>query len=202
LAIVRHVVELHHGTVQAASPGEGNGATFTVTLPRFRADTAQGKGPSLERGRTNGEARDADEPLDLDGLRVLVVEDDRDTRDPLVEMLRTTGADVRAAETAAEAMQIFEEFRPELLLSDIGMPIENGHGLIRRIRALGPERGGDVRALALTAMASVKDRDEAIAAGFNMHLAKPFGFNELTATLLTLLHRRRVWERRARRDTP
>ena len=202
LAIVRHVVELHHGTVQAASSGEGNGATFTVTLPPFRVDTARGSVLGLERVRAKPESRDAAEPLDLDGLRVLVVEDDPDTREPLVEMLRTTGADVRAAGSAAEAMQIFEEFRPQLLLSDIGMPAEDGHGLIRRIRALGPERGGDVRALALTAMASAKDRDEAIAAGFNMHLAKPFGFDELTAALLTLLHRRRVLERRARRDTP
>jgi len=201
LAIVQHVVEQHHGTVQAASPGEGNGATFTVTLPLFRADTERGTVPGLEQVRAAAESRDAAAPLDLNGLRVLVVEDDRDTRDPLVEMLSATGADVRAAGSAAEAMPIFEEFRPELLLSDIGMPTEDGHGLIRRIRALGPERGGDVRALALTAMASAKDRDEAIAAGFNMHLAKPFGFAELTAALLTLLHRRRVFERRGR-DTP
>ena len=202
LAIVRHVVEQHHGTVQAASPGEGNGATFTVTIPLFRADTARDNAHGLERVRATAESRDAAEPLDLDGLRVLVVEDDRDTRDPLVEMLRTSGADVRAAGSAAEAMQIFDGFRPELLLSDIGMPAEDGHGLIRRIRALGPERGGEVRALALTAMASAKDRDEAIAAGFDMHLAKPFGFDELTTALLTVLHRRRLIERRARRDTP
>jgi two-component system CheB/CheR fusion protein len=135
-------------------------------------------------------------------MRVLVVEDDRETREPLVEMLTTTGAEVRAAASAAEAMEIFDGFRPQILLSDIGMPTENGHSLIRRIRALGPAQGGDVRALALTAMASAKDRDEALAAGFNMHLAKPIGFDELTEALLTLLHRRRVFERRARRDTP
>jgi CheY-like chemotaxis protein len=144
----------------------------------------------------------AAQPLDLDGLRVLVVEDDPETREPLVEMLRTIGAEVRAAATAAQAMQIFEEFRPHLLLSDIGMPTEDGHSLIRRIRDLGPARGGDVRALALTAMASVKDRRQAIAAGFNLHLAKPIGFAELTEALLTLLNRRRASERRARPDTP
>jgi CheY-like chemotaxis protein len=156
----------------------------------------------LERERASATSRDPAQPLDLDGLRILVVEDDRDTREPLVEMLRTTGAEVRAATSAAEAMQTFEEFRPQLLLSDVGMPAEDGHSLIRRIRDLGPARGGDVRALALTAMASVKDREEALAAGFNLHLAKPIGFDELTEALLTLLHRRRVFERRARRDTP
>ena len=114
----------------------------------------------------------------------------------------TIGAEVRAAATAAQAMQIFEEFRPHLLLSDIGMPTEDGHSLIRRIRELSPARGGDVRALALTAMASVKDRRQAIAAGFNLHLAKPIGFAELTEALLTLLNRRRASERRARPDTP
>jgi two-component system CheB/CheR fusion protein len=202
LAIVRHVVELHHGTVQAASVGENTGATFTVTLPLFRAETVRGGVQRLERVSAGDAPGDGVEPLDLDGLRILVVEDDRETREPLVEMLSTTGAEVRAAASAAEAMQIFEGFRPQVLLSDIGMPSEDGHSLIRRIRALGSERGGDVRALALTAMASARDRDDAIAAGFNMHLAKPIGFDELTAALLTLLHRRRVFERRARRDTP
>ena len=97
-------------------------------------------------------------------------------------------------------MQILEAFRPHILMSDIGMPTEDGHSLIRRIRALGPARGGDVRALALTAMASGKDREEALAAGFDMHLAKPIGFDDLTEALHTLLYRRRVSERRARRD--
>lgn len=202
LPIVQHVVEQHHGTVHGTSPGEGQGATFTVTLPLFMDTAVRGGVHGLERVRASTASRDPAQPLDLDGLRVLVVEDDRDTREPLVEMLRTTGAEVRAATTAAEAMQTFEEFRPQLLLSDIGMPVEDGHSLIRRIRNLGPGRGGDVHALALTAMASVKDREEALAAGFNLHLAKPIGFDELTEALLTLLHRRRAFERRARRDTP
>ena len=202
LAIVHHVVELHHGTVHAASLGENNGATFTVTLPLFRAETVRGGAHRLERLSASAVPRDGAEPLELDGLRVLVVDDDRDTRDPLVEMMITTGAEVRAASSAAEAMQIFEEFRPQVVLSDIGMPTEDGHALIRRIRALEPAAGGAVRAVALTAMASARDRDEALAAGFDMHLAKPIGFDELTAALLTLLHRRRVFERRARRDTP
>ncbi|HXM38219.1 MAG TPA: chemotaxis protein CheB [Gemmatimonadales bacterium] len=196
LAIVRHVVEQHHGTVQAMSPGAGQGATFTVTLPVLMDAGVQSEVDGLE-GVSGSEApREPVQPLDLSGLRVLVVEDDADTRAPLVEMLSTTGAEVRAATSAAEALQIFKEFRPQLLLSDIGMPTEDGHSLIRRIRELGPARGGDVRALALTAMASAKDRDQALAAGFNMHLAKPIGFAELAEALLTLLHRRRATERK------
>ena len=198
LAIVRHVVEQHHGTVQATSPGVAQGATFTVTLPLFLGDAVRGGVLGLERVRGSTESRDAAEPLDLHGLRVLVIDDDQDTREPLVEMLSGTGAEVRAATSAAEAMQIFEESRPQLIVSDIGMPVEDGLSLMRRIRAMGPARGGDVRALALTALASIKDREEALAAGFNMHLAKPIGFDELTEALHALVQRRRVVERRAK----
>jgi CheY-like chemotaxis protein/anti-sigma regulatory factor (Ser/Thr protein kinase) len=200
LAIVRHVVEQHHGTVYASSPGEGQGATFTVKLPLFLGDAARGGVLGLERVRARMESRDAAEPLALNGMRVLVVDDDRDTREPLVEMLSSTGADVRAAMSAADAIGMFEEFRPQLIVSDIGMPEEDGLSLMRRIRALGPHGGGDVRALALTAMASVKDREDALAAGFNMHLAKPIGFDELTEALHALVQRRRVVERRVKRN--
>jgi two-component system CheB/CheR fusion protein len=202
LAIVRHVVEQHQGTVQAASPGPGMGATFTVTLPVLMDAAVETEVANLERQRASKASRAPAQPLDLKGIRILVVEDDHETREPLVEMLNATGAEVRAAMSAAEAMQIFEEFRPQLVLSDIGMPSEDGHSLIRRIRELGPGRGGDVRALALTAMASEKDRQQALAAGFNMHVAKPVGFDELAEALLTLLHRRRAAERRGRPDAP
>ncbi|MFN2571813.1 MAG: ATP-binding protein [Gemmatimonadales bacterium] len=200
LAIVRHVVEQHHGTVRAASRGEGQGATFTVTLPLYLGDAARGTFLGLERGRAGSAPRDGT-PLDLNGMRVLVVDDDRDTREPLVEMLSGAGAVVRAAGSAAEAMEMFEEFRPHVVVSDIGMPHEDGLSLMRSIRALGSERGGDVRALALTAMAAVKDREEALAAGFNMHLAKPIAFDDLAEALHALLRRRRVVERRAKRST-
>jgi two-component system, chemotaxis family, CheB/CheR fusion protein len=202
LAIVRHVVEQHKGTVEGASPGPGQGATFTVTLPVVLEPALAGATDALGPVRVKRAPRAAAQLLDLDGLRVLVVEDDPETRDPLVEMLRSSGAEVRAATSASQAMQIFQEFRPQVLLSDIGMPTEDGHSLIRRIRELGPAGGGDVRALALTAMASARDRQAALAAGFNMHLAKPIGFDELTDALLTLLNRRRGSERRARPDTP
>ena len=200
LAIVQHVVEQHHGTVHAASPGLGKGATFTVTLPLFLGDAVRGGGLGLERIRSGTDSRDDAQPLDLNGLRILLVDDDEDTREPLVEMLGSTGAEIRPAKSAADAMQMFEEFRPQLVVSDIGMPGEDGLSLMRRIRALGPARGGDVRALALTAMASVKDREEALAAGFTMHLAKPIGFDELAEALHALVQRRRVIERRAKRQ--
>jgi two-component system CheB/CheR fusion protein len=201
LAIVRHVVEQHHGTVRASSPGEGKGATLIVTLPLFLGDAVRGGMLGLERVRASTDGRDPVPPLDLTSVRILVVDDDPDTREPLLEMLTGTGADVRAASSAAEAMRVFEEFHPQLVLSDIGMPEEDGLSLMRRIRALDPAHGGDVRALALTAMASVKDREEALAAGFNMHVAKPIGFDELTEALRALVQRRRVIERRVKRST-
>jgi hypothetical protein len=108
LAIVRHVVEQHHGTVRASSPGEGRGATFIVTLPLFLGDAVRGGVLGLERVRGGTEARDGAAPLDLKGLRVLRVDDDQDTREPLVEMLTGAGADVRAASSAPEAMLVLK----------------------------------------------------------------------------------------------
>jgi two-component system CheB/CheR fusion protein len=191
LTIVRHVVEQHRGTVQAASPGAGQGATFTVTMPVIEPVIEDGvvqtvAGP--KRMRADEEHRAAVGPIDLNDVRVLVVEDQLETREPLVEMLAASGAKVQAATSAAEAMRIFAAFRPQLLLSDIDMPIEDGHTLIRRIRALGPTRGGSVRAMALTAMASVQDRERALASGFDMHFAKPVKFDQLADALMALLH--------------
>jgi CheY-like chemotaxis protein len=116
-------------------------------------------------------------------------------------MFSSKGADVRGAVSAAEAMGIFEQFRPQLVVSDIGMPGEDGLSLMRSIRALCAADGGEVRALALTALASVKDREDALAAGFNMHLAKPIGFDELTEALHALMQRRQVIERRVKRNS-
>ena len=194
LTIVRHVVQQHGGTVQAASPGAGQGATFTVTLPVIEQVIQDGAvravaGP--KRMPTGDAHRAAGAPLDLEGVRVLVVEDELETREPLVEMLTGSGAEVRAAASVAEAMRVFADFRPQLLLSDIDMPIEDGYMLIRRIRALGPTRGGNVRAMALTAMASAPDRERALAAGFDLHFPKPVRFDELAAALLAMLHAER-----------
>jgi CheY-like chemotaxis protein len=122
----------------------------------------------------------------LAGVRALLVEDDPATREALTEMLRLNGIDVRASGSSTEAMSVFEAFRPELLLCDIAMPGEDGYTLLGRIRALGPTRGGDVPALALTAFASAEDQRRAFTAGFQAHLAKPVDFDQLLAALVGL----------------
>jgi two-component system CheB/CheR fusion protein len=177
LAIARHLTEAHGGTIQVDSAGKGRGATFTVLLPLLvdqdRPAAAAGGVPVLP-------------PRSLEHVRVLIVEDDPGTREALTEMLRLCGADVHPVESASEAMQIFEGLRPELLVCDIAMPEEDGYGLIRRIRALGPGRGGAVPALALTALATAEDRRRALAAGFHAHMAKPVDIGRLRDALADL----------------
>lgn len=183
LAIVRHVVEAHGGTVRAESEGRGKGTTFTVLLPLSK----------ISQAPASPHARDdlvAFATPSLDRTRVLVVEDDSDTREALTEMLTLAGADVRSAASAQHAISTLEEFAPELLVCDIAMPEEDGYSLIRRIRALGSERGGDVPALALTALASSEDRRKAIEAGFQLHLAKPVDIRRLISALTDLQRRR------------
>ncbi|MET0752251.1 MAG: ATP-binding protein [Pyrinomonadaceae bacterium] len=164
LAIVRHLVELHGGTVYAAS--DGNGSTFTVKLP-LAAGTEV-----VNRQAQSGGGFPA-EPPDLNGLRVLVVDDDPDTLEILELMLGEYGAEVRAAASASAALDTFLEWKPDILVSDLGMPIENGLTLISKIRGLSPEQGGNVPAAALTAYVREGDKQEAIAAGFQMHISKP-----------------------------
>jgi two-component system CheB/CheR fusion protein len=179
LALVRYLVGAHGGTVQAESAGKGKGSTFTVSLPLMKKSDVQG--PGRER-----EPPGAERVGDIKGVRVLVVEDDSGTREALTEMLGLSGADVRSAESAATAMTLFETFSPELLVCDIAMPDEDGYSLLRRIRALGPERGGDVPALALTALAGQEDRLRAFEAGFQAHVAKPVDINRLVVALTRL----------------
>ena len=181
LAIVRYLVEAHGGTVQAESAGRGKGATFTVALPLMKKS----------EGRVPGKRLPSGEQVvgNIKGTRVLLVEDDAGTRDALTEMLSLSGAVVRSAESAAMAMKVFTEFRPEVLVCDIAMPAEDGYSLLGRIRALGSERGGDVPALALTALASGEDRRRAFEAGFQVHMAKPVDIDRLVTTLSMLLHR-------------
>jgi CheY-like chemotaxis protein len=131
-------------------------------------------------GMSTGGIRDA---------RILVVEDARAMRDALVYLLSRQGADVRGAGSAAQAMTVFAEFRPELLICDISMPIEDGYRLLARIRALGPERGSDVPAVALTGLVGDDDRRRALAAGFQTHLVKPVDIDRLVAVLAELRSR-------------
>lgn len=180
LGIVRHLAELHGGAVHAASAGLGHGATFTITLP------LTGERPATEHLRDEGAAS---VPPDLTGLRVLVVEDDADTRDVLTVMLQEGGALVTAAASVEAALGALESATPDVLLSDLSMPERDGYDLIRSVRALDPARGGLIPAIALTAYARPGDRERVISAGFSGYLSKPIDFDELLATIATLAAR-------------
>ncbi|HEY0136034.1 MAG TPA: ATP-binding protein, partial [Nannocystis sp.] len=185
LSIVRQLVEMHGGTVSVFSEGEGRGATFTVRLPlaapRPRpARVAPGRDP-------HGPGLPA--PPELAGLHVLVVEDEPDTGEMLRNLLEQCGLEVTLADSVATALDRFAERRPDLLLSDIGMPGEDGHVLIQRIRRLPAGHGGDLPAVALTAYARAEDRTRALLAGFDNHVAKPVDPGELLAVLASLATR-------------
>jgi PAS domain S-box-containing protein len=189
LAIVRHLVELHGGTVQADSPGEGQGATFVVKLPilpiQQKDDPA---GRSYPAGGNTLPSYDC--PERLEGLKVLVVDDEFDTRELLGVALRRCGAEVSTAGSAREALAAIEESRPDLLISDIGMPGEDGYELIGKVRALTNGRGGEIPAIALTAYARTEDRLRALRAGYQMHLSKPVELAELVVVMASLTQRR------------
>jgi CheY-like chemotaxis protein len=180
------LVELHGGAVRAESEGEGHGATFTVTLPvaPMRAGGDRAAGPAA------GASRPAyGSPERLDGLRVLVVDDERDTLDMLLAGLSQCGAEVTAAASAAEALAALEGGRFDLLISDVGMPDEDGYELLRKVRALPAERGGRIPAVALTAYARTEDRLQALRSGFQMHVPKPVELAELAAVAASLARR-------------
>ncbi|MBA2502021.1 MAG: response regulator, partial [Pyrinomonadaceae bacterium] len=187
LAIVRHLVELHGGTVRVDSPGDGQGATFTVSLPLMivhRApDGEERRHPKAERA---GEMMC---PPELDGLRVLVVDDEPDARELLTVVLAQCGAEVTTAASVLDALAALEESRPDVIVSDIGMPEEDGYSLIRQIRALPDDRGGRIPAAALTAYAGAEDRKRALLAGFQLHIPKPVEPTELVAVVATLAGR-------------
>jgi PAS domain S-box-containing protein len=170
LAIVKHIVELHGGAIYAYSRGEGQGSDFMITLPLAVQD---GNGEGVMMWRVRPEGQEETRSSALRGVRVLVVDDEHDTREVLGVMLARYGPEVRAAGSAAEAREIFGQWRPDVLVSDIGMPEEDGYALISKIRALSPEEGGEVPAIALTAFAAAQDKERALAAGFHRHLAKP-----------------------------
>jgi len=191
LAIVRQLVEMHDGTIQADSPGEGKGATFTVRLPqRMVADQEVSQDGSQKQASL---ALGGSIPLGtfrpLDGFRVLVVDDDADTRELLIAVLEHGGAEVTAVASAGEALQALPRLKPHVLVSDIGMPTEDGFDLIRKVRTLGPEQGGDVPALALTSYARFEERMLALTAGFQVHMPKPFDPAELTEVTANLAKR-------------
>jgi PAS domain S-box-containing protein len=189
LAIVRHLVELHGGSVDAASPGEAQGATFTVRLPllairptemdRVSSHVAAGGGRD-EAART------------LDGVRLLVVEDDVDTRESLATFLRQCGACVKTVASAADGLEELQRERPDVLISDLGMPGEDGYTLVRKVRALEQERGGRVPTIALTGYVDAETRARALSEGYDVHVPKPVNTKTFPPLVARLVAGRRV----------
>jgi signal transduction histidine kinase/ActR/RegA family two-component response regulator len=177
LALAERLVEMHGGAIKAESDGDGRGATFTVTLPTRSGSRAISEMNSIELSKT----LDAGDQPNLAGLRILVVDDEADARDLLAIRLQQYGADVITAPSAEAAMEALtaQEPRPDLIVSDIAMPGEDGYSLIRRVRAMEPEQGGRIPAIALTAYSRTKDRVQALAAGFQIHMPKPVNAAEL-----------------------
>jgi signal transduction histidine kinase/CheY-like chemotaxis protein len=182
LAIVRHLVELHGGTVSAHSDGVNKGATFTATFPLI-ADRAEPVtvGHAAEINGTDNHS--------LDGLRVLLVDDEPEARQIISTVITRTGAEVRSCESAHEALAKLAEWRPDVILSDIAMPEQDGYSFIRQVRSLPRDKGGDTPAAALTAYARDIDRTHALAAGYQMHIPKPIGASQLVTMIARLAGR-------------
>lgn len=187
LAIVRELVELHGGTVTAESPGAGEGTTFKVILPlisiRHELRDVELMRPMIARRNATSQ-----QPL-LDHVRVLVVDDEQDTRELVAAVLMGCGAEVVSVESASEALAEMERQRFDVLLSDIGMPSMDGYGFIAKVRQLRAERGGRIPAAALTAYAGVEDRMRVLSAGYQMHIPKPIEPAELTTVVASLAAR-------------
>ncbi|WP_404785136.1 response regulator [Altericista sp. CCNU0014] len=177
LAIVYQLVEAHGGTISARSLGEGQGATFTVRLPL-----------STEAPLRNSPIDPIDRKGNLVGIRVLIIDDEPDSLELAAEVLAQAGAEVRTTGVAAEFLSTLVSFRPDIAISDIGMPDVDGYTLLRMIRSLPPEKGGRVPAIALTAYAGEKNRQKAIAADFQKHVSKPIEPNQLVAEVIDLLN--------------
>jgi CheY-like chemotaxis protein len=188
LSIVKNLVELHGGTIEIKSPGEGLGTTAIVQLPLMVAQ---------HRGRDDGRRHPSSpaatfagfETAELRGLKVLIVDDQEDARDLLKRVLEECAAEVMVATSVDEAMRLLIARKPDVLISDIGMPDADGFELIRRVRALGPEGGGKIPAIALTAFARSEDRTRALRAGFLVHVSKPVDPSELVATVASVADR-------------
>ena len=182
LAIVRHLVELHKGTIFAQSSGSEQGATFTVRLPLLQDN----RGSRASREVT-GEISSPVASTPLAGLRVLVVDDEADTRNFLSFMFEEYGAFATAVPSVDEALVVLEQTKPDILISDIGMSEQDGYTLIRKLRSLEPEKGGRIPAIALTAYTREEDRLKALSAGFQQHLSKPIDPNKLIAAVANIL---------------
>jgi CheY-like chemotaxis protein len=184
LSIVRQLAELHGGSAQVFSEGDGKGSTFTVRLP---LNLAEGEDDG-DADRNDGAEGDAASVLN--GMKILVVDDERDAREFLRTAVERYGSRVETANSVPEALEAILHERPDFLVSDIGMPGEDGHSLIRKIRALPEERGGQTPAIALTAYARSEDQLRAVQAGFQMHLSKPVEPEELVSAIASVVGKR------------
>ncbi len=187
LALVKHLVELHGGSVVAQSPGEGKGATFIVKLPLTIAAISAGPVPRLHPTAPTIEA--SPQGLRLDGLRVLVVDDDPDALNLASAILTDAGAAVKTCLSAPDALAVLQQWRPHVLVSDIEMPGEDGYSLIRKVRALDSDHGGNTPAVALTAYGRTQDRMLSLTAGYSMHVPKPVDPGELTTIIASVAAR-------------
>lgn len=187
LSIVRQLVELHGGTVRVSSEGENKGATFTIALP-LRNLTPQDQ-PEKVLPTVASDRMSFDSMPSLDGLKILVVDDEEDTRELIREVLQECGSEVITARSAAEALLSISTNQPNILISDLGMPDEDGYSLISKVRSLPADEGGQIPAAALTAYARAEDRLRVLAAGFQFHLPKPIDSAELVTIVANLAGR-------------
>ncbi|MFQ4143771.1 PAS domain S-box protein [Chlorogloeopsis sp. ULAP02] len=188
LAIVRHLVEMHGGTIHVESPGKEQGTTFIVNLPLLKTEQPI---VHTQESIVNSPSFSLTPSLTpcLSGVRVLVVDDEADTRDFLTTVLQESQAEVQAVASVQEALAAIERYKPDVLVSDIGMPQEDGYSLIRHLRSQPPEKGGKIPAAALTAYARAEDRRQAIQAGFQLHMPKPVDPSELVTVVASLVER-------------
>jgi PAS domain S-box-containing protein len=184
LAIVRHIVELHGGSVEVSSAGEGHGATFTVLLPQTESVTK--KIGENAFAAVASEAQDAVSDYSngkIKGLRVLLIDDETDTLELLSVLLTQSGAEIKSATSVADAFEVIKDWKPGVIVSDIAMPVEDGYSFIKKLRALPHEDGGAIPAIALTAYVGIKERTQVLASGFQMYVPKPVEPSELVGAL-------------------
>lgn len=183
LAIVRHLVTLHGGSIRAESAGPGRGASFVVTLPAITVSSRLTPAKAIHTSASDTDSR-------LQGVRLLLIEDDEDSREMLATLFDQYGVIVTTVASGAAALEAINTFRPEILISDIGMPGENGYDLIRRVRMLPHDQGGSIPAIAVTGYVSSLDRTLALEAGYQEHVAKPVEIDDLIEIIKKLIKRK------------